>query len=453
MSGEAGAKSKALGEESVSKLLWKLSLPSAIGMIVIALYNIADSIFVGQGVGAMALAAVAVVMPAMMFITVFGQALGIGGASVISRALGCGDEETANKVFTDLFSLIIIVGLILVIIGLLFAKPILLLFGSSEEMLTQGCIYFRIILYGSFFMNLLFVTSNAARAEGNARIPMFAMLSSAIINVILDPILIFGFDMGIAGAGWATAFSQFISCMFLLWYFYFGKSHLNLGRLFSKFHIKLLFESISIGFSSFARSAVNSVMSAVLNHNLIRYGGENAVAVFGIIFRLLMLNFMPIFGVNQGFLPIAGYNFGAEKYHRVKEVFIKASIVASAICSFSFIGFMIFSRELIGIFSTDQELIEAGTPALRIVIMVLPIVGFQIIASGYFQALGKALPSFFMAISRQVLFLIPLVIIFSNLWGLKGIYYAFPASDALSAIYVLWMIIPQIRHLDRLEIA
>jgi putative MATE family efflux protein len=438
---------KLLREEKIGKLLIRLSLPAMIGMMGMAAYNIVDTIFVGRGVGSMAIAGLAIVFPIQMLVMAFTQFIGIGGASIISRCLGAKDYEKANKTFANMITLVVIMGLLMTIIAYTFSSEILFIFGSKGEIAESANDYFGVILWGIPFFSFAMVSSNIIRAEGNAKVAMISMLVAASINLILDPIFIFVLHMGIKGVAFASVIAQFLSVGYLIYYFNSGQSVLLLKRKNLKLDKPIVVETFAIGASSFARQISISVMAAILNHSLIKYGGEITVAAFGIVHRVLAFIFMPLFGVVQGFLPIAGFNYGAGDYKRVREV-IRISIGGTTAIAFTgFVVLMFFAQPILSIFSADILLINQGVHAMHIIILAFILIGFQIIGSGLFQALGKALQAFMLSISRQVLFLIPLVLILPNYFDLDGIWFAFPIADTLSVFVTLLFVIPVFRML------
>jgi putative MATE family efflux protein len=444
-------KSERLGKQGIPRLLFNLSLPSIMGMLAVTLYHVADTVFVGRGVGTMAIAAVSVSMPFLMTITIFGQAIGMGGASIISRALGAGDNEKASLTLNNLVHTISIINLLTIVAAFIFIEPLLIVFGASEEYLQLAVQYTEIALIGSFFMNFINVTMNAVRAEGNAKFAMQVMVIGAVLNLIVDPIFIFVFEWGIQGAALATVLSQMTGAVMAMYYYFSGRGVLKMSipGILKRPDISILKESFGIGSASFARQAASTLIVILINHSLLKYGGAVAVATFGVIFRLLMFNFMPLFGINQGFMPIAGYNYGAENYQRVRHA-VRAGIRATTVFStISFLVFFFLSNQLISVFSEDQTLVETGTHALRILVITLPVIGFQIIGSGFYQAMGKILPSLFLGLSRQVLFLIPFIVVLPLHFGLEGIWYSFPAADFLAGIVTAFMIRYEMRKLKK----
>jgi putative MATE family efflux protein len=439
-----------LGEEKVSKLLWSLSLPSMMGMLAISIYHLADTIFIGRGVGTMGIAGIAVSMPLLMSISTFGNAIGLGGSSIIARALGANDKTKANLTLNNILTLIIVINTIVFAIAYTNLTALLQVFGADEEILPYAFEYASWAMPGSFFLNILFVLMNVIRAEGNAKFPMMSQSIAAGLNLIIDPIFIFTFGWGLMGAALATTISQFVGMALSIWYYTLNKKSilkLDLKILLSIPDKKIILETIAIGASSFGRQIASSTMTIVLNHSLLYYSGSSAIAAFGIIFRLAMFIFMPLFGINQGFMPIAGFNYGAKKNKRVLEAMKLANIWSTAFCVLAMIVFYFFAVDLVKIFTTDPELIRIGSKALKVFIIAFPVIGFQIVGSGLYQALGKAWASLFLALARQALFLIPFVLLFPLKWGETGIWYSFPAADVLAAIVTFLMVIHLVKKL------
>ncbi|MDD2656423.1 MAG: MATE family efflux transporter [Patescibacteria group bacterium] len=431
---------KLLGEEKISKLLWKLSAPAMVGMLVSALYNLVDTIFVGHGVGVVGIAGIAIVFPISMIIMSLSMMFGIGGASIISIRIGENKKEEAEKVLGNMVTLLFGLGIILTIVGLVFIEPILLAFGATEGILASALEYGRIIMAGNLFFSISVAANSVIRSEGNAKMAMITMLVGALINIILDPIFIFVFDMGLAGAAWATVISQFFSFAYVVYYFV-SKKHsmlrIHLQNLKLKFYI--VKETVALGISAFVRMAAGSAMSVVINHTLAIHGGDVAIATFGVVNRLLSFVFMPMFGIIQGMQPIVGFNYGAKNSQRVIDV-IKLTLKITTIMSFvSFVVLFIFAEIFMKIFSTDLELIRMGSHATRIIIIFLITLGLQVVSSGMYQSMGRAWISFIISSLRQIIFLIPLVIILPIFFDLNGVWYAFPVADFL-AFVVSWVL-------------
>ena len=432
---------KMLGEERIGRLLLSLSLPATIGMLVQAMYNFVDTIYVGRGVGSMGIAGISISFPVQIFVMAFAQMFGIGGASVISRALGEKNHEKARRAAGNVMAFSIAFGLAMTLLGYFFIDQLLIMLGASEAIIPYAREYLSIILLGSAFFSFGMAMSHVIRAEGKPKIAMAAMLISAVLNIILDPIFIFTLNMGIRGAALATVLSQAITSIYILFYVTSGKSllRISLASLIPEWTI--LKETVSVGLSAFSRQVAGSVLAVVMNNSLVFYGGDIAVAVYGIINRLLMVFIMPMFGVNQGFLPIVGYNYGAKKMRRARESVKLASAVTTLIALFSAIIMFFFARQLISIFTDEIELIEPTISALRIVILAIPTIGIQVIASGMFQALGKAIPALFLSLLRQIIILIPLILVIPRFLGINGIWISFPLADliafAISLVFYL----------------
>ncbi len=423
-----------LGKEKIGKLLRKQSVPAIIGFVVMSLYNLVDTIFIGWGVGSIGIAAVAIVFPIHMIVMAISQTLGIGSSSMISRALGAKDKEKASRSLGNFFTLTILLGIIVTILGIVFIDPLLILFGATEAILPFARSYLFITLLGSLPIIFAAGANAVIRSEGRAKYAMAVMIVSSVLNIILDPILIFGFNMGIEGAALATLVSYIISGFIALYYFTSGIGDVKVKLKDFILKLNIVKEKFAIGASSFARMAAGSVMAIIVNNSLGFYGGEMAIAAFGIINRLLMFLIMPMFGIVQGMQPILGYNFGAKKLERVREV-IKLSVKVSTIMSIvAFIVLMLFAKLFMMMFTPDVHLINLSARATRIIVIMLPLVGFQIIVAGMYQAMGKAWKALFFSMLRQVVFLIPLVLILPLLYGLDGIWFTFPIADLLAAI-------------------
>lgn len=443
-------RSKALAEEKVGKLLWKFSLPAIIGMLVNALYNVVDSIFVGRGVGEIGLTAVTISFPIMLILMAFGMLIGIGASTIISIRLGEQNKDRAEKTLGNALTLLIIIAVFLTGVSLLFLDPILIKLGATKDVLPHARAFARIILAGSIFMYLGFGLNNVIRAEGNPKIAMATMLISAILNTILNPIFIFGFKMGIAGSALATVIAQAVSAVWVLSYFLGKKSLLKIHYKNMRLELTIVKDIVKIGLSPFLMQIAASVVTVSFNINLLRYSGETAVAAMGIINRVLMLMIMPIFGISQGAQPIIGYNFGAKNFSRLTEALKKALLAATAVSTLAFIILELFATQIVSVFNKDPNLVSIGTVGLRIVIIMLPIIGFQIVGANYFQAVGKAGYAILFSMSRQVIILIPLIFILPHFFNLVGIWYAGPIADFASSLLTGTFVFLELRKLNRI---
>ena len=431
-------KKDSFGTEPLGKLLRIQAIPASVGILVMSIYMIVDTIFVGRWVGSIGIGAITVVMPITFFISSIGMAIGIGGASIISRAFGEKNDEKAYLTFGNQVFLIIVLTTILLSCGFIFQKQVLNAFGGKGEILEPATSYFRILLYGVPFLAWAMMSNNVIRAEGYPRYAMYTLLLPAVVNIILDPIMIVVLDMGIEGAAWATTISYMISAGYTFWFFVKGKSQLkfNLNRIRPNF--KIIKEIASIGSVTLARQGTISVLSIVVNNALFKYGGEISLSTYGIINRVMMFANFPVLGITQGFVPILGYNYGARLFKRVKALIFLSVRTATVIALGIFIVIMTFTPQIISIFTEDQELIRKTIPALRGIFLATPLLAFNLLGSAYFQAIGKALPALMLTLSKQGFFLIPLILILPLWFGLNGIWYSFPIAD-IGAALITWI--------------
>ncbi|HSH35486.1 MATE family efflux transporter [Schnuerera sp.] len=445
-------KSKFLGEEEIGKLLLKFSIPAIVGMLVNALYNIIDRIFIGKGIGSIGIGAIFVSSPVALILMAFGMLVGFGGNSLSSIRLGENKKEEAELILGNAFILLLIISIGLSISGLIFIEPLLKLFGASDTILPYAVDYMSIILIGAPLQAVGFGINAFIRGEGNPRIAMITMLIGAILNIILDYIFIFIFNMGIKGAALATIISQGISAIWVLSYFLGSKSMLKLKKENMILRIRIIKNIFSIGFAPFSMQLAASMVTAILNNSLNTYGGDIAVSSMGVIHSITMLILMPIFGINQGAQPIIGFNYGAKQYGRVKEAFKKAVIAATSIAIFGFLTTQIIPHKLFSIFlekgSEMDTIANVGIKGLRIYLAMLPIIGFQIVSSNYFQATGKPKHAAFLGLSRQVLILIPALLILPKFFGLTGVWLAGPVADLTASVITSFFIIRDLKKLE-----
>jgi putative MATE family efflux protein len=432
--------SERLGVDPIGKLLADLTIPATVGMLAMALHSVIDAIYIGRGVGAIGVAAVAITFPLSMLVMAISGAIGIGGASVISRALGSNQFSKANQAFGSVLMMIVIVGVTGVLLGLTFLTQLLKLFAASETIMPLSSAYLGIILYGTIFFSFSFAVNNIVRAEGNAKVAMATMVISSFLNIILTPIFMFALNLGMSGAAYGTITAQGLTSLYLLYYFYAGKSSLSIVIKYFTLNLKLVKEILTVGASAFVRQGAGSIMLIIANHMLVFYGGDMAIAVLGIIHRVMMFTLMPIMGIVQGMMPLVGFNFGARKKLRVRESITLSMKVATLIATAGFLLVMLFPGLLIQIFTDDPALIAMGKSALRIMFAMAFTVGLQLVAGGVFQALGKAKEAFVISMARQILFLIPLLFLLPPLLGLNGVWLAFPLADLFSFILTVWLI-------------
>ncbi len=440
---------KQLGEDSILRLLIRYSVPATIGMLVHALYNVVDRIFIGNGVGALGIAGITISFPIILVGIAFGVLIAIGATSLISIRLGEGKHDEAEQIMGNAIVLLIGGGMATGGFGLMFLEPLLRLLGASEAVLPYARDYMQIILWAFVFQSISFGMNNFIRAQGEPKIAMATMLIGAILNVILDPIFIFGFGWGVRGAAIATILAQAVSAAWVLRFFFSGRSILRIRRSYLRLNFKIVLGIVAIGFAPFTMQLAASLLNVILNRSLNLYGGDIAVSGMGIVTSLMTLMLMPVFGISQGAQPIIGYNYGAQKFDRVKESLKYAILFATAIVFVGFLATRLYSTELIAMFNrNDADLLAFGTRALRLFLLFMPAIGFQIIGAQYFQAIGKPKLAMLLSLSRQVLVLIPALLILPRFFGLNGVLMAGPVADLTSFfITAIWLIM-ELRSLD-----
>ena len=425
--------SRDLATKDIKKLLIRQSVPASIGILFMTVNILIDTIFVGRWIGSLAIAALSVVMPITFFISSMGMAIGIGGSSVLSRALGKSNREKALSTFAHQIMMTFGISSVFVIFGLFFSREILFAFGANGDIMAPAKEFFLPILLAVPFQALCMMGNSVIRAEDKSRHAMTAMIISATSNILFDILFIKILDMGIFGAALATALSFFLCFVYILWFFVF-KSELRLKLNHFSLHKKLAGEILSLSFVTFARQGVISVLAVIINHTLYAEGGEHAVTIYGIISRMLMFALFPVLGITQGFMPIAGYNYGSENYHRVKETITTAIKYAGLFAILIFIVVLTFARPIVSVFTTDDVIIADTPDALRWVFAASPIIAVQLIGAAYFQAAGKATKALLLTLSKQGFFLIPLVLILPHFFGIFGVWVSFPIADVLSTI-------------------
>jgi putative MATE family efflux protein len=440
-----------LGVEKISKLLLKFSVPAIVGMLVNALYNVVDRIYIGNSpiLGAYGIAGITIGFPIMIILLSIGLLFGVGGATLFSIRLGQKKYQEAEQTLGNAFSLLVLSGLLFMVLGEVFLTRILALFGASEQVLPYALSYMRYIFFGAVFQIVSIGMNHFIRADGNPRVAMLTMFMGAGINTLLDPLFIFGFNMGMEGAALATVIAQAISSIWVVSYFL-GKRSRNKLRLVNLRPCKTVIASIvSLGLPSFLMQLANSLLNVVLNKSLVLYGGDMAISAMGIINSLQTILVMPVVGINQGAQPLISYNFGAKKYPRVKEAAKLAILAATFVVSFGYLCTRLFPRQLVSLFNRDPDLLSFGSFALSRWLLLMPLIGFQMIGANFFQAIGRPRSAMLLTLSRQVLFLIPAVLVFPRVWGLEGLLYAAPVADFLSTILTAVMFGLGIRSLEK----
>lgn len=423
-----------MGTEKVSKLLFSFSLPAVAGMFVNALYNIVDRIYIGniKEVGNLAIAGVGVVFPLMIISFAFALMAGLGTATNISINLGQKKKELAEKYLGVSTVFGTVIGIVLTIITIFALPKIVYFLGASEKSAVYAKEYMTIISLGFPIIIVGYLTNAAIRSDGKPKFSMITLLIGAVLNIILDPIFIFGLNMGVKGAAIATVISQAISAVWTIYYFNSKHSIIKYRRKNIHWDKQIIKSICVVGAGPFALQIGQSFVFFLLNTTLKRLGGDMAVAAMTIVNSIVTFLIMPVFGINQGLQPIAGYNYGAKKYDRVKDALKTAILAATFITTLGFVIIQIFSKYLILVFSKNPELIDLSSTGLRIFTLMLPIVGFQIVSAVYFQAVGKPKTNLLLSLSRQILFLAPILLIFSSLWGINGVWIAAPSSDFLA---------------------
>ncbi len=423
-----------LGTEKISKLLIKQAVPASIGILVMSLNMIVDTIFVGQWIGVLAIASVTVVLPIVFLISSLGMGIGIGGSSIISRALGAKEFDKAFLTFGNQISMTLALSVFFVIVGTFFCTPLLDLFGANGDILAPATEYFNVVLYGVPFLAFAMMGNPVIRAEGKPMYAMIAMILPAISNIILDIVFIKLLGWGMFGAGLATSISYAVCGLFIFGFFLSKKSELTIYPKYFKWSFPIVKEIVQLGGVTVVRQGTISVLMIVLNATLFTYGGESAIAVYGIINRVMMFALFPVLGVTQGFLPIAGYNYGAKDSKRVKETIKTAILYGTGVATLIFIGIIIFPTEISSVFTKDADLIEKTPTALLYAFLATPVITTQLVGAAYFQAAGKAMPALILTLLKQGIFLIPLVFIMPKFFGLNGVWFSFPIADVLSTL-------------------
>ena len=435
-----------LGTEDTGKLLMQYAIPAIIAMAASSIYNITDSIFIGHGVGSLALSGLAITFPLMNLGAAFGSLVGVGASTLLSVRLGQKDYETANHILGNVFVLNLIMGSMFSVFTLIFLNPILYFFGASVETLPYAHDFMVIILCGNVFTHIYLGLNAMLRSAGNPRKAMMATIYTVLINLILNPTFIFGFGWGIRGSALATVFSQIVVLAWQIKIFNNKNYFIHLKRGIYRLQRKIVSGTLSIGMAPFLMNIAACVIVILINRNLIRHGGDLAVGAYGIVNRVTFLLVMVVIGLNQGMQPIAGYNFGARLYRRVTETLKKTIFWATVIMISGFVVVELFPYTVASIFTTDKELIDLSAIGLRFVFIFFPFVGIQIVTSAFFQSIGMASKAIFLSLTRQVIFLIPCLLILPHFWGVNGVWISLPISDFTSTILAVVLLVSQLRQ-------
>ncbi|MDR1866793.1 MAG: MATE family efflux transporter [Treponema sp.] len=441
-----------IGTGNIGRLLIEFSVPAIIGMFVNAIYNIVDRIYVGQGVDPLGIAGITVAMPLMMVLMASSMLVGIGANSLFSIRLGEGRREEVEKIMGHALLLLILIPSTVIIVSLIFFDDIILhILGASPAVFPYCKDYLEIILYGGIFSAIGPGLNHFIRSDGHPRTSMVTQLIGAGINIVLDPIFIFGFNLGIAGAAWATVISQFISFVWVMAYFNSKYTKLRFSLKNMRPKLPLIGNILVIGLAPFTMQIAMSFVSVLQNHALDSYGGDTAVSAMGISYSIMVVFFMPLMGLNQGAQPIIGYNYGAKQYGRVKKTFKIAVLSATVFMTFCFIVIQLFPRVFIGLFHSEEgPLMDMGVYCVRVTTLLFPVLGFQVFASSYFQAIGKALQGTILGISRQLLLYIPLLMFLPPVFGLEGVFFAAPIADFFAVVLTALFMLKELKRLNLL---
>lgn len=437
--------SSSLATQAIPKLLIKQALPASVGILAMSLNILIDTLFVGQWIGPNAIAAINIVLPVSFFIAALGMSIGIGGSSIISRALGDKNKALATKTFGNQLALTFTSTLLFSGLGLFFSDQIIPVFGGKDILFDIAKIYYVIVLYGVPVLGFCMMSNTVIRAEGKSKNAMYAMLLPSISNLLLDYVFIKVLDLGMYGAAWATTLSYGVCASYIIYFFSSKKSELNLVLSDFKLDTKIVKEIGALGFVTLSRQAMVSITILLVNNILYQLGGASILAVYAIISRMLMFATFPILGITQGFLPIAGYNFGAKLYDRVRQVIWVALKYATLLATLVFLIIFYFADAVPYLFTKEFKVANATPSALRWVFAALPIVGIQLIGAAFFQAVGKAIPALLLTLTRQGFFFIPLLFIFSSKWGIIGVWMSFPASEVLATLVTAYFLSQEIK--------
>ena len=434
-----------LGTERIGKLLTQYAIPAIIAMTASSLYNMADSIFIGHGVGPLAISGLALTFPLMNLAAAFGSLVGVGASTLVSVKLGQKDYEGANQVLGNVLVLNVLLGLAFTFVFLLLLDPILYFFGASENTIGYARDYMQIILYGNVITHMYLGLNAVLRSSGFPKQAMYATLASVVINCILNPIFIFGFEWGIKGSAWATVISQVISLTGQMIHFSSSKQLLHFKKGIYKLRKEVVKGILYIGMSPFLMNLCSCLIVILINRGLKEHGGDMAIGAYGIVNRIIFLFVMIIMGFNQGMQPIAGYNFGARLYPRVTEVTKLTMKWAIGVATTGFLLCQLFPTLIVNMFTTDDELVKAAVFGLHIVFAVFPIVGFQMVATNFFLSIGMSKKAIFLSLTRQMLFLIPCLIVLPRFFGTLGVWISMPVADTIATVVTAIVLVNQFK--------
>lgn len=440
-----------LGTQPIGQLLLQYAIPAIIAMTAASLYNMVDSIFIGHGVGPLAISGLAITFPLMNLAAAFGSLVGVGASTLVSVKLGQKDYDTAQRVLGNVVTLNLIIGIGFTILTLLFLNPILYFFGASADTLPYARDYMVIILLGNVVTHMYFGLNALLRASGHPKRAMMATITTVVINTVLDPLFIYTFHMGIQGAAVATILAQVFSLIWQFRLFTNPKELLHLRRGIYRLNASIVRNTIAIGLSPFLMNLAACFIVIFINKGLKEYDGDLAIGAFGIVNRITFLFIMIVMGLNQGMQPIAGYNFGAQQYHRVNQVLKLTIYGATIVTTSSFLVGELLPELAVSAFTTHEALIQLSATGLRIAVLFHPIIGFQMVTSNFFQSIGMAGKAIFLSLTRQLLMLLPCLIILPHFWGAKGVWWSLPISDLAASLVAGVMLYRQFQLFKRMS--
>lgn len=439
-----------LGTDPIGRLLTQYAIPAIIAMTASSLYNMADSIFIGQGVGAMAISGLALTFPMMNLAAAFGSLVGVGASTLVAMKLGQKDYTGANHVLGNVLALNVILGFLFMVVFLAFLDPVLIFFGGSEQTIPYAKDYMRIILYGNIITHMYLGLNAVLRSSGFPRMAMYTTLLSVVVNCVLNPIFIFSWGWGIKGAAWATVISQTISLLFQLVHFAKPQSLLHFQRGIYRLRGEIVRGILSIGLSPFLMNLCSCLIVILINRGLKEHGGDMAIGAYGIVNRIAFLFVMIIMGFNQGMQPIAGYNYGARLYPRVLQVTRLTMLCGVGVATLGFLLCEFMPEWIVRMFTTDADLIAKSVYGLRIVFAVFPLVGFQMVSTNFFLSIGMSKKAIFLSLTRQMLFLLPGLLILPPLLGTLGVWISMPISDTVAFLATAVLLQRQFKHFKAL---
>lgn len=451
----AGTVPTELGDKRIRDLLMQYAVPAIIAMTASSLYNMVDSIYIGhiKDVGSYAISGLAVTFPLMNLATALGTLVGVGASTILSMLLGQRNYKAANKVLLNEVLLNIIIGLVFTVVTLSFLDPILMFFGASQNTLPFARDYMVIILLGNVITHLYFGLNNMVRASGNPKLAMGLTVFTVVSNTIMDPIFIFVLDMGIKGAAIATVLCQLMALIYTARYFFNQNNYLHLPKSLRDYKLdtRIAKDSLTIGMGPFLMNSAACIVTLFINQQMLKYGGDLAIGAYGIVNRISFFFIMINMGFNQGMQPIAGYNFGAGKYTRVKRVFKLTVICATIVSCVGFIVSEFMPNLAVSLFTNDPELKELADKGLRLTNLAFPLVGFQMVATNFFQSLGMVHKSILLSLSRQLLFLVPLIYFLPVFFGHRGVWMSFPIADTAAIVLSTILLLSLFRKFSKLN--